>query len=63
MKLTPKQMCFVDEWLIGFNGKQAAIRAGYSVKTAEVTTAKLLRNVKFKPKFRVVRKTSNGARR
>ena len=46
MKLTPKQMRFVDEWLIDFNGKQAAIRAGYSAKTAEVTAAKLLRNVK-----------------
>lgn len=46
MKLTPKQMRFVDEWLIDFNGKQAAIRAGYSAKTAEVTAAKLLRNAK-----------------
>lgn len=46
MKLTAKQMRFVDEWLIDFNGKQAAIRAGYSAKTAEVTAAKLLRNVK-----------------
>jgi len=46
VKLTPKQMRFVDEWLIDFNGKQAAIRAGYSAKTAEVTAAKLLRNVK-----------------
>lgn len=48
MKLTPKQMRFVDEWLIDFNGKQAAIRAGYSAKTAEVTAAKLLRNAKVK---------------
>lgn len=46
MKLTPKQMRFVDEWLIDFNGKQAAIRAGYSAKTAEATAARLLRNVK-----------------
>ena len=46
MKLTPKRMRFVDEWLIDFNGKQAAIRAGYSAKTAEVTAAKLLRNAK-----------------
>ena len=46
MKLTPKRMRFVDEWLIDFNGKQAAIRAGYSAKTAEATAARLLRNVK-----------------
>nr|DAN48034.1 MAG TPA: Terminase small subunit [Caudoviricetes sp.] len=39
-------MRFVDEWLIDFNGKQAAIRAGYSAKTAEATAARLLRNVK-----------------
>ena len=45
MKLTPKQMRFVDEWLIDFNGTQAAIRAGYSEKTAAATAARLLRNV------------------
>lgn len=39
MKLTPKQIRFVDEWLIDFNGKQAAIRAGYSAKTAEAAAA------------------------
>ena len=45
MKLTPKRMRFVDEWLIDFNGTQAAIRAGYSEKTAAATAARLLRNV------------------
>lgn len=34
-KLTDKQKLFVDEYLIDLNAKQAAIRAGYSVKTAE----------------------------
>lgn len=33
-KLTPKQQRFVDEYLIDLNGTQAAIRAGYSEKTA-----------------------------
>ncbi len=28
-KLTPKQRCFVDEYLIDLNATQAAIRAGY----------------------------------
>ena len=33
-KLTPKQQRFCDEYLIDMNGTQAAIRAGYSKKTA-----------------------------
>ena len=34
MALTPKQQRFVDEYLIDLNATQAAIRAGYSEKTA-----------------------------
>jgi len=33
-KLSDKQQRFVDEYLIDLNATQAAIRAGYSVKTA-----------------------------
>lgn len=33
-KLTDKQQRFVDEYLIDLNATQAAIRAGYSVRTA-----------------------------
>jgi phage terminase small subunit len=33
-KLTAKQQRFVDEYLIDLNATQAAIRAGYSAKTA-----------------------------
>ena len=33
-KLTPKQRRFCDEYLIDLNATQAAIRAGYSEKTA-----------------------------
>ena len=33
-KLTPKQKTFIDEYLIDLNATQAAIRAGYSLKTA-----------------------------
>jgi phage terminase small subunit len=36
MALTPKQRRFVDEYLTDLNATQAAIRAGYSPKTAEV---------------------------
>ena len=34
-KLTEKQKRFVDEYLIDLNATQAAIRAGYSVRTAK----------------------------
>lgn len=34
--LTPKQEQFCQEYLIDLNAKQAAIRAGYSAKTADV---------------------------
>ena len=33
-KLNAKQQCFVEEYLIDLNATQAAIRAGYSPKTA-----------------------------
>jgi len=44
-KLTPKQERFVSEYLIDLNGTQAAIRAGYSPKTANEQAARLLANV------------------
>jgi phage terminase small subunit len=44
-KLTPKQKQFVQEYLVDLNGAQAAIRAGYSKKTAKVQAARLLTNV------------------
>lgn len=34
-KLTPKQQRFVEEYIVDFNATQAAIRAGYSQKTAQ----------------------------
>jgi phage terminase small subunit len=42
--LTPKQARFVAEYLIDLNATQAAIRAGYSRKTAEQQGCRLLRN-------------------
>lgn len=44
MSLTAKQQRFVAEYLVDLNGKQAAIRCGYSRKTAEVQASRLLRN-------------------
>jgi len=45
MKLTPKQARFVEEYQIDLNATQAAIRAGYSAKTAEQQGPRLLGNV------------------
>ena len=45
-RLTAKQKRFCDEYLIDLNATQAAIRAGYSPKTAAASAARLLRNVK-----------------
>lgn len=40
--LNPKQERFVREYLVDMNGTQAAIRAGYSPKTANVQASDLL---------------------
>jgi phage terminase small subunit len=44
MPLTNKQQRFVEEYLIDLNATQAAIRAGYSVKTAQMQSSRLLSN-------------------
>lgn len=46
MALTAKQQRFVAEYLIDLNQTQAAIRAGYSEKTAAEQASRLLTNVK-----------------
>ena len=47
MKLTAKQIRFVDEYIVDFNATQAAIRAGYKAKTAHVIGAENLRKPKI----------------
>lgn len=44
-QLSEQRQRFVDEYLIDLNGTQAAIRAGYSVKTAQEQASRLLSNV------------------
>lgn len=44
--LNEKQKRFISEYIIDLNAKQAAIRAGYSPKTAEVQASRLLSLVK-----------------
>lgn len=45
--MTPKQKRFVEEYLIDLNGTQAAIRAGYAPRSADVTAARLLANARI----------------
>ena len=44
--LNARQTAFVQEYLIDKNATQAAIRAGYSKRTADVQASRLLSNVK-----------------
>lgn len=44
-KLNPKQIAFCEEYIIDLNATQAAIRAGYSAKTAQAQSSRLLSNV------------------
>jgi phage terminase small subunit len=50
-RLTNKQHRFCEEYLIDLNGKQAAVRAGYSEATAEQQASRLLSNVKVQEKI------------
>lgn len=45
--LTPKRARFVAEYLVDLNATQAAIRSGYSQRTAEVQGCRLLRNAQI----------------
>ena len=47
-KLTLKQQCFADEYIISGNATQSAIKAGYSKKYAATNTDKLLKNTNIK---------------
>lgn len=46
--MNKKQKKFADEYLIDCNATQAAIRAGYSEKTAYSTGQRMLKNVEVK---------------
>jgi len=47
-RITPKQQRFVTEYLTDLNATQAAIRAGYSPKTAQQQGSRLLTNAVVK---------------
>ena len=42
--MTPRQQRFIDEYLLDLNATQAAVRAGYSPRTANEQSARLLAN-------------------
>jgi len=44
MKLNTRHSRFIDEYLVDFNGAQAAIRAGYSPNAAKEQAYHLLTN-------------------
>lgn len=43
-ELSAKQKKFVQEWLTDFNGTRAALRAGYSEKSAAQTASRLMKD-------------------
>lgn len=50
-KLANKQESFINEYLIDLNATQAAIRAGYSAKTAGITGSKLLKKANIRTRI------------
>lgn len=50
-KLTDKQEMFCQEYIKDLNATQAAIRAGYSERTSEAQSSRLLSNVKVKERI------------
>ena len=53
--MTPKREKFCTEYLVDLNGTQAAIRAGYSEKTANRIASNLLSNVDIQNRIRELR--------
>jgi phage terminase small subunit len=51
-KLTDKQKRFIEEYLVDLNATQAAIRAGYSKKTANEQASRLLTNVNISARIK-----------
>ena len=61
-ELTHKQQRFIEEYCVDFNATQAAIRAGYSEKTAYSIGQRLLKNVEIKAAIeaRIKKKTMSA---
>lgn len=61
-KAPDKQIQFAQEYVIDFNGKQAAIRAGYAERSAEVTACKMLRTAKVRSEIERLLEDTVGRR-
>lgn len=59
MALTDKQEIFCREYLVDLNATQAAIRAGYSEKTANAQASRLLVNVNIQNKIQELKLNRN----
>ncbi|GHU69849.1 hypothetical protein FACS1894184_14480 [Clostridia bacterium] len=59
--MSPKQEKFIAEYLIDLNASQAAIRAGYSARNANVEGARLLANVSISDE--IARRSAELAKR
>lgn len=57
LALSPKQAAFIREYLVDLNGTQAAIRAGYSAKTAEKIASENIRKPEVKRALDAAMKT------
>ena len=51
-KINPKRLEFCRQYVVDFNGTQAAIRAGYSKKTAGIQAEQLLKILEIKAKVK-----------
>lgn len=56
-KLNARQKLFIDEYLVDLNATQAAIRAGYSERTAYSIGSRLLKNVEIHARIEELKKT------
>jgi len=51
MELTTRQLKFVDEYLVDLNATQAAVRSGYSARTATKQAARLMAHTGIQAKL------------
>src|ERR1041385_4004747 len=63
MLINPKRQRFIEEYLVDCNATQAAIRAGYSEKTAEVQGSQLLSMLKVEIDARLAKNKEELAAR
>ncbi|QNK90756.1 terminase small subunit [Sporosarcina sp. resist] len=57
VKFNARQQMFIDEYLVDLNATQAAIRAGYSERTAASQASRLLTNVNIVARIEELKKT------